>query len=177
MKKLVIGLVSFGLTCLVASALSVHGADKNAWQQKTFVLQGDTLNIAASTPTTGTSMKLFDMPEGHLLIHGVVIDVLPTAATNYLVTGEALNFGVGTASNGNASWAATETNLGTATIAAFTSAVTRAQNQTAADIRLDGSATAVDLYLNVYTTNALVTNAAITVLGNVTVTYSVLGDD
>lgn len=176
MNKIIAAIGACVMFCASAQAVSVHGPDKNAYQQKTFVLQSDNVSIASGSPSTGGSLKLFDLPEGFIMINGVVIDVLATAGTNYLVTGENLNFAVGSTANANGAWASGETNGGYVAVA-FTSEVTRAQAQMSSDWRIDGSETAADLYLNIATTNALATNAAVTVQGRVTVTYSVLGDD
>jgi hypothetical protein len=184
MKKI----LCFALTFIIAGsalAISVHGPDKNAYVQKTFVLQDDSISVASATtnPVSGGNLKLFDMPEGFLLIHGVVVDILPTS-TNVTAAGDTLTWGLGTTANatGNGAIGAGETNLAyIVQTSTYTSGVIRAQGQilNAGDIRLDGSATAPDIYLNVYTTNALSATGAssLTVLGEVTVTYSVLGDD
>lgn len=179
MKKLTAFILSFSLAMSVM-ALSVHGPDKNAYIQKTFVLQGDSISVAGANALTGGSLKLFDLPEGFLLIHGVVMDVLPTG-DSLSATGEAssVSFTVGTSQNatGNGAISATESNLCGILLGVYSSGVTRAQAQLATSTRIDGSATAADLYLNAYTTNALVTNASVTVIGEITVTYSVVGDD
>lgn len=164
-------------------AASTHGADKNAYQQKTFVLQGDSISVASATTNvlTGGNVKLYDLPEGFIVLHGVVVDILPTS-TNLANAGNTVTWGIGTTANavGNGAIGAGETNLAYVS-QAYTSGVTRVQGQIlgGSDIRLDGSSTASDLYLNVFTTNATSATGAssVSVVGNVTVTYSVLGDD
>lgn len=185
MKRILSFVCSFLLTVAVASAVSVHGADKNAYQQKTFVLQGESIAVNSSTtnPITGGGYKLYDLPEGFLVVHGVVMDIMPTSTNLAAAADAGVIFSIGTASNalGNGATAATETNLATAVLTGYTSGVTRAQAQItgATAVRIDGSATAADVYLNVYTTNALSATGAssVSVDGEVTVTYSVLGDD
>jgi len=157
-----------------AQAVSTHGNEKNAFRRQQYILQSDSISIAGVT-SVGGSLKLYDLPEGNIIIHGVVADVVATAGTNVLVTGETLNFGVGTAANANGAWAASETNLGSSAIA-FTSGVTRAQSILAAPVRIDGTASAADIYLNVFSTNALVTNGSVSVVGQVQVLWSQVGD-
>jgi len=184
MKYLSIILVLL-ITVGSASAISTHGADKDAYQQKTFVLQGDSISVASATTNkvSGGNLKLFDLPEGFIKVHGVVVDILPTS-TNVSAAGDTVTWGIGTTANatGNGAIASGETNLAyIVQTSTYTSGVIRAQGQilNGNDIRLDGSATASDLYLNVYTTNALSATGAssVSVGGSVTVTYSVLGDD
>jgi hypothetical protein len=186
MKKILSGLIAFALMVGVASAVSVHGADKNAYQQKSFILQGDEISVASATtnPITGGNLKLFDFPEGFLVIHGAQMDVVVTS-TNLSAAGDAgVSIGIGTAANatGAGTLATTEENICTeVAMTGYTSGVTRVQGGItgAVDVRIDGSATAADLYLNVATTNALSAtgDSSATVVGTVTITYSVLGDD
>jgi len=157
-----------------AQAVSTHGNEKNAFRRQQYILQSDSISIAGVT-SVGGSLKLYDLPEGNIIIHGVVADVLATAGTNVLVTGQTLNVGVGTAANANGAWAASETNLGSSAIA-FTSGVTRARSILEAPVRIDGTASAADIYLNVFSTNALVTNGSVSVVGQVQVLWSQVGD-
>lgn len=173
MKKIVF-LASLLITA-AAYAVSTHGNEKNAYRRQQYILQSDSISIAGAAASTGGSLKLQDLPEGKIIIHGVVANVLATCGTNTLVKGETLNFGVGTTANANGAWSATETNLGSAAIA-FTSGVTRAKFLLDQPVHVDGTAAAADIYLNVYTTNALVTNGAMTVVGDVQVLWSQVGD-
>jgi len=185
MKKLIITVGCLILAGSIAQAVSVHGAGKNAYQQRTFVLQSDSISVASATTNkvTGGSLKLFDLPEGFVVVHGVVVNVLPTS-TNVTAAGDTLTWGLGTTENttGNGAIGAGETNLAyIVQTSTYTSGVIRVQGQilNSDDVRLDGSATASDIYLNVFTTNALSATGAssVSVDGEVTVTYSVLGDD
>lgn len=173
MKKLIA--IGVGLVVgLSAHAASTHSNEKNAFRRNQFVLQSDTISIAGVT-SVGGALKLYDLPEGNIIVHGVVADVVATAGTNVLVTGETLNVGVGTAANANGAWAASETNLGSSAIA-FTSGVTRARSILASPVRIDGTAAAADIYLNVFSTNALITNGSVSVQGQVQVLWSQVGD-
>lgn len=186
MKNIFSILCVFGLLVGSASAVSVHGADKNAYQQKTFVLQDEAISVASATtnPITGGNLKLFDFPEGFIVIHGAQMDVV-VSSTNLSAAGDAgVSIGIGTVANatGAGTLASTEENICTeVAMTGYTSGVTRVQGGItgAVDVRIDGSATAADLYLNLATTNALSATGAssATVLGTVTVTYSILGDD
>lgn len=183
MKSLVVFALSF-VFAFSSFAVSVHGPDKNAYQQKSFILQAESISAASATTNkvTGGSVKLFDLPEGFILVHGVVVDLLPTS-TNLASSANTVTWGIGTTQNatGNGAIAAGETNLAyIVQTDGYTSGVTRVQGQIlgGSAIRLDGSGTAADLYLNVYTTNAAPADtASVSVDGTVTITYSVLGDD
>lgn len=173
MKKIV-----FLTSLLIAAgayAVSTHGNEKNAFRRQQYILQSDSISIAGASAATGGSLKLQTLPEGKIIVHGVVANILATCGTNTLVKGETLNFGVGTSANANGAWSATETNLGVAAIA-FTSGVTRAKFMLDAPVQIDGTAAAASIYLNTYTTNALVTNGTMTVVGDVQVLWSQVGD-
>ena len=144
-----------------------------------------TLNLAA-TPITLTDetgvilhggLKVYDFPEGNILILGVVADLAVTVAGN-LDADAAGDFGMGTvtASN-NANLTSTEVNIipSTATLMSGSTGDTNGKN-IAAIAPLDGTSTAVDLYLNYIWDDADHNGGSQTVTGTITVAWINLGD-
>lgn len=175
MNKLFFAVLAGALIGLVAEAASTHGNTKYAFERNQFVLQDDAVSIVGSALATGGSIKLYDLPAGNIIVHGVACDVLVTCTG--VVAGNTFTLAVGSAGNavGTAAVSATETNMGFVTYE-ITSGVTRAQFLLANPVRLDGTATASDIYLSLYTTNCTATNVSAEVQGTVHVLWSLVGD-
>lgn len=131
-------------------------------------------------------LKIYDLPAGHILVLGAVADLAITKSSAGVNTDWDGDFGLGTvtASN-NGTLASTEQNLipSTATPQAVAGATTAkgASTSTEAAKVIDGSATAVDVFLNFLVDDAdhNVTGTACNLIANGTVklSYLLLGDN
>lgn len=146
-----------------------------------------TVITCADTPVTityggsGTNsvggVKIYDMPEGRLLVLGVVVEdmtVDPTEANGFAGT-DGGDFALGTTVVSGATLATTEVDLCPATsIDAITNVVDSAL---AASAQFDGTTTAKDVYVNFLVDADDITNsAALTFDATVEITWMSLGD-
>lgn len=149
------------------------------------VLTVDDLAVPITYGGAGTNssggVKLFDFPEGRILVHGVTVkDVVFTVATatNGLAGTDGGDFALGTVIGSGADLTSTEADLCPKTsIDPITNSVSAAL---AASAQFDGTSTSKDLYFNMLVDandiSADMTNDELTVDCTVTVTWSNLGD-
>ena len=138
------------------------------------------LAITMRDTEQGGGAKIYDFPEGRILILGAVASIAVTTTSAILTTlngGKTCNWG-----QASATVATTEQNL--IPVTAFTSSATidvagaTATAALAASAQFDGTATAIDAYLNLAVAGAtdIDGDATVTVDGTVTLTWVFLGD-
>lgn len=145
-----------------------------------------TVLTLAATPVvvapggTGTNgyggTKIWDFPEGRVLLHGCVMDLNVTVDAANLDAADSGDVSVGSA-------VVTDGDLTDATDIDFCAAVNldpitnAAHSALASAAQFDGTATAKDMYLNMnISSNDISTTSTNTVSGTVTFTWSFLGD-
>lgn len=128
------------------------------------------------------ALKVFDMPEGLIVIGGAVANLKLTKSSAGVNADWDGDFGVGTAAAAaDATLSGTEQNIipTTATPQAVAGATT-AKGVSTAQVILDGSGTAVDVYLNLLVDDAdqdvTTTPCNLIVNGTLTLLWSVVGD-
>lgn len=178
--------VAIGGTSAVVGAPA--GTGTTALEFGNGILRHTRLTLAAlpQTITNGasefTSTKIYDFPEGRILVLGVTASLAPTTTSTLsttITTGTTGSVALGTVAASNASLTSTMVNLLPAT--AYTSSTTinvaaaAVTAALAAAAQFDGTATPVDILLN----NSIATNSADGTLvwnGTVDVLWSVVGD-
>lgn len=166
-----------------------NGATVTATEGGTGVVHQTTLTLAA-TPITmrdteqGGGVKVYDFPEGRILVLGATASIAVTTTSvlaDTLNGGVTCNWGVGTTTQASATVATTEQDI--VQVAAFTSSATvnvPGATATGAGVlaAFDGTATAKDAYLNLAVAGAgdIDANATVTVNGTITMTWINLGD-
>lgn len=176
-----------------STILAGVGAKNGATVTAAETVLGDvhkTVLTMASTPITLTDeggvgqyggVKLYDFPAGNIQILGAILDASITLLTPFIDTAEG-DVGIGTTAvtDGNA-LATTEQNIiPTTAIAALVSKVgpIDAISATASQIQLNGTATAIDAYINVRIDDdaAHATTASNLISGTLTLYWRNLGD-
>lgn len=141
--------------------------------------------IALADATVGGGVKIYDFPEGRVLILGAVGTLTfttTTTLTSTLNASKTINWGVGTVVQSNGTLATTEQNILPTTNATSSATIDVANTATnaalAAAVFLDGTTTPVDAYLNVGVAGAtdIDGDATVTASGTITITYLPLGD-
>lgn len=129
------------------------------------------------------SLKFADMPEGFINFYACVANLVLTKSSAGVNADWDGDFGVGSvAADSGATLAATEQNIipTTATPQAVAGVTSAKGSQTLATVQLDGSATPVDLFLNILVDDAdhdvTTTPCNIIVNGTIRVTYLQAGD-
>ncbi len=132
----------------------------------------------------GGGAKIYDFPEGRILVLGATASIAVTTTSilaNTLNTGVTCNWGVGSTTQASATVATTEQDI--VNVAAFTASATiNVAGATATGkgvlAVLDGTGTAADAYLNLAVAGAtdIDANATVTVTGSVKITWINLGD-
>lgn len=153
-----------------------------------FVKTTLTLDNVAQTVTNGTEYqgtKIYDLPEGRVLVLGVTATLQQKTTSALASTLNASSTGaisLGTAAASNVSLTSTMVDLLPST--AFTSSATvnvagtAVKGALAASAQFDGTTTAKDVYLNTAyaTTTDVDGNATQTISGTVVICYVLLGD-
>lgn len=128
------------------------------------------------------ALKIFDFPDGQVKIIGATVDLVLTKSAAGVNADWDGDFSLGTvAAAADATLTGTEANViaSTATPQAV-AGVSSAKAIIAADVLLDGTATAIDLYLNVLVDDAdqdvTTTPTNLIANGKITLTYAMLGD-
>ena len=133
----------------------------------------------------GGGVKIYDFPEGRILFLGATGTMgftTTSAIASTLNSGVACNWGVGTVTQSSTTIATTEQNIipAKAWNAGTTINVANAStsNALAASAQIDGTATAVDAFLNLSCAGAtdIDGDATVTCTGTVTITWVNLGD-
>lgn len=170
-----------GTVAVVTGLVAAEGGN-GVVQKTTF-----TLTNVAQAVVNGTeyqSTKLYDFPEGRILIYGCTATLQQTTTSAILST---LNSGTGAVSLGTAAASATTlagTMVNILPSTAFTSSATinvagtAVSAPLAASAQIDGTSAALDLYLNsaYATTTDVDADATQTWSGTIVVTWAVLGD-
>jgi hypothetical protein len=167
-----------------AGAGTVNGATVTAAEYGKGAVHRTVLTLAA-TPMTlrdteqGGGVKVYDFPLGKIIILDAAAAIVPTTHSAILTTlngGVTGNFGVGTTTQANATVATTEQDI--VSVAAFTSStvidVAPAEaTGTGGYSTHDGSATAIDAFLNLAVAGAedIDANASLLVSGTIEFTW------
>lgn len=150
----------------------------------TFTLSGVAVSLVdATTAGAHGSIQLVDFAQGNIRFLGATSNIALVAGAG-ITAGGALVCGVGSAvaANDNAALSGTEQNVIPSTSVTLTSSAgTFAGESTGTEgaITLDGTGTAVDLFLNIVATDAHTTGSGpftVTCTGTITVTWTDLGD-
>jgi hypothetical protein len=166
-----------------------NGATVTATEAGTGVVHQTTLTLAA-TPITmrnteqGGGVKIYDFPEGRILVLGATASIAVTTTSvlaDTLNAGVTCNYGIGTVTQSNATVATTEQDI--VQVTAFTSSATvDVAGAVAKGVGVlapfDGTTTPVDAYLNLAVAGAtdIDADATVTVSGTVNITWINLGD-
>lgn len=146
------------------------------------------LEVALSDANVGGGTKIYDFPEGRILILGAVAKVNFTTTSTLSSTlnaGVTLSWGVGTVqttTQGSGTLATTQQDIIPATAATASATIdvagADASAALAASAQFDGTATPKDAYLNigVPTATDIDGDATVDVNGTVTITWAYLGD-
>lgn len=155
----------------------------NSLVHKTVLTLASTpVTVANTTGASFGSVKLYDFPEGRLLVLGVV------ATLGFVWTGEDIDaagsgdFSLGTTATADATLSGTDVNLLPSTAMtdpAVLGVLAATSGALAASAQIDGTSAAVDAYLNIIIDDADVADAAsdvVLVSGTVTVVWTLIGD-
>lgn len=173
--------VSEGVGATNGSAVSVVEKGNGVIHQSVIRLSSLAVTVANTTGASFGGVKLYDMPEGRILVLGVTADLsVNWAGTSIVATGSG-DFSLGTTITADATLSGTDVNLlpSTAMTDPFVAGVGAAKGALAASAQFDGTATAIDVNLNMIIDDADVENAAsdsVLVSGTVTLTWINLGD-
>jgi hypothetical protein len=147
------------------------------------VLTLTALSVTMTDATTAGNQglqKIYDFPEGNILILGATTDLAIAAGVGGITDTAAVVGSIGSvaASNADATLTSTEANIVPSTSATLTGGVGAFGGQSTASAMLDGTATAVDAYLNFAVPDAGSTgNDTMSVTGTVTLVWVNLGDN
>lgn len=139
------------------------------------------VTVANTTGASFGNSKLYDFPEGRILVLGVTASLsFNWAGTDIAATGSG-DFSLGTTGTSDATLNGTDVDLlpSSAMTDPFVAGVGTGTGALAASAHFDGTATAKDMYLNIIIDDADVADAAsddVLVTGTVTVTWINLGD-
>lgn len=149
--------------------------------QTVFTFSSAPISVVDSGANGGHgSIKLYDFPAGYIKLIAAHADLDFTAGTTGLTTTATHEIGVGTTqvATDNAALSTTEENIiaGVATDLTASAITYNAVNAT--DAAIDGTGTALDLYLNTaWAADDCSANDTVTVTGTLTVTWINFGDD
>ncbi len=171
-----------GLGAVNGTNIVVVESGDGALHKSVFTLTAHSLSLTDETGVVhhgGT--KFYDLPEGNIFFLGCTVDVVATMVGSVGDTADG-DVGVGTitASN-NDTLASTEQNVCPATVVATlsggTGAVT-AISTTSENVPIDGTSSAVDLYLNLLfdTEDVTAGNQAVLITGTIELYWTNLGD-
>lgn len=144
----------------------------------TFTNLSVTMTDAGAAGNEG-NQKIFDFPEGHILILGAVGLLTLTAGVGGITDTAAVVASIGTvAAAADATLTGTEADIVPSTAATLTGGVGSADMANTATLLKDGTATAVDAFLNIAVPDAGSTASdTMTVNGTLTITWLHLGDN
>lgn len=184
MKRFFASLIAFAVTAGIGLAgISAGDNPQQKRVAKTISIQAETLSITYGGPGTNSvgSIKLYDFPEGVVSIVGVVVDDLTCTVTaaNGFADSDDGDFGLGTTAIATASTLSTATEVNLCPKTAFDNiGSTTNDAHLASSAIIDGSATALDAYLNVLVdANAVTGNVSGTVSARIHLVYDVIGDN
>ena len=182
-KLTITGGGQIGTVAAVAGLTALHKQTGGAVVQTKFTLTDVAQAVVNGTEFQGT--KLYDFPEGRILVLGVTATIAekttsdPATTLNASVTG-ALALGTATAASTTLSTTAADLLPSTAFTTSATQNVagTAVSAALAASAQFDGTSTAKSLFINTAyaTTTDVDANATQTLTGTITVTWVFLGD-
>lgn len=175
------GNVSFSDSGATGSVSTVTATETAADSYKTVLTLASVpieVNVDALTNAWG-SVKLFDFPEGRILVHGVTADDLViTVTTSVIPIASGGDFSLGSAAASSNVLSGTQVNfLPSTSIDPITNAV---NNALASSAQIDGTTTPVDLYANVGVDSNDAVSPSVgstnTLSGTITIHWANLGD-
>ncbi len=149
----------------------------------TTVLTMTAMSITMTDATTAGchgSQKIYDFPAGNIMILGATTDLAITAGSGGITDTASVVGSIGSAAIGtdNATLSSTEANIVPSTAATLTGGVGAMDGESTASAILDGTATAVDAYLNIAVPDAgSSASDTVSVTGTVTLVWINLGDN
>lgn len=174
-------LTSVGVGAVAGTGITVSESGNAALHRTTFTLTAHSLTMTdAGAAGCHGSQKIYDFPEGHILILGAHCVLTVTAGAGGIADTAVLDLGVGSAAAGvdNDELATTEANVLHVDELELADGVAAADDILVANLALDGSATAADLYLNVAVdADDASASDTLAVTGTITVLWTKLGDD
>ena len=154
---------------------------------RTTILSLNAVPLTVRDTEQGGGVKIFDFPQGRILILGAVAKDLAVTTTSAIAStlnsGVSCRIGVGTTTQANPTLATTEQDI--IPVTTFTSSTTINVPAAAVDAALaasaqwDGTGTAIDAFLNISVPTAtdIDANASVTVTGTLFITWIDLGND
>ena len=165
------------------SLVSLIGVGAGGTTKTVLTLDGASITMTdAGVAGSHGSLKLFDFPSGSIVFLGATCDLTITAGAGGITDTAAAVGAIGTATvgTGDATLTGTEADLIPSTASPLTAGagVTKGKSVTAGIAVLDGTATAVDAWLNFAVPDAGSTaNDTLTVSGTITLVWANLGDN
>jgi len=162
------------------STVTAEDADYGNMKKTTLTLNGTEIKIVAESQTNAWgSVKIYDFPEGRLLVHGVTVkNIILAPQTNKLPLASGGDWALGTVAASTNALAGTMVDLCPSTSADPINGTN--SSALAAAAQFDGTTTAKDMYLNfgVDMNDFLApsTTATNTVSGVITIHWTNLGD-
>lgn len=165
-----------------AAGAGVAASEKDGVVHKTVL----TLTAQSITMTDATtagchgSQKIYDFPAGNILILGATTDLAVVAGSGGITDTASVVGSIGSAAVGtdNATLLSTEANIVPSTAATLTSGAGAMDGESTATVMLDGTATAIDAYLNFAVPDAgSSASDTLTVDGTITILWVNLGDN
>lgn len=179
-------LTTAGVGAKVGATVSVVEQGDGINHKTIFTLTATPLEVTSSTTNPGVGgVKIYDMPEGYIKITGCTADLSIGVGTegDWLDNTPEGQIGIGTLAPANADALgtdATDDNIGTATDFTMVAFVDTSVNvPPEADLRFDGTATAMDVLVNAFVDAADIddsTSTDLLVTGTITLTWVDLGD-
>lgn len=173
-----------GTTGSVASASGVTASSTSGGVFKTVLTLTNTVITMTDAGAAGShgSLKVMDFPAGNIAFLGATSDLAIVAGSGGITDTAAVVGGVGTATvgTGDATLTGTEQDLVPSTAATLTAGAGAMDGEsvTAGIAVFNGTATAIDAYLNFAVPDAGSTaNDTLTVNGTITLVWSNLGDN
>lgn len=136
--------------------------------------------VDATTAGSHGSKKVFTFPAGNIQVLGATTDLaIARVGTNLTATSDVVGaLGTVVTANTDATLTSTEANIVPSTVATLAAGVGAFDGQSTASVTLDGTATAVDVYMNFATPDAgSIGNDSLTVSGQIVISFIVLGDN
>lgn len=168
---------------VAGSGVSVSEQGNGVVQKSVFTLDGAVITMRDTEQ--GGGLKIYDFPEGRIQILGVTATMrmaTTSAIATTLNSGVTCNWGVGTATQANATLTTTEQDL--IPVTTWTSGTTinvlntAAPAALAATAQFNGTTTPIDAYVNLAVAGAtdIDANATVACTGVVTIVWTFLGD-
>lgn len=183
-RQLSIGTAGSGAGAAAGTGVTATESGDSTVHQTTLTLVNTPVTVANTTGASFGSQKLYDFPEGRLLILGVTayFSTIDWSGQDIGATGSG-DYSLGTTATADATLATTDVDLlpSSAMLDPFVAGVgsSNAGTALAASAQFDGTATPKDCYLNVIIDDADVADAASDIVlftGTIKITWINLGD-